>query len=125
MDRIDMWIEVGPIAHEKLLEKVERTGETDDARTTVAAARDIQLKRFQKPERLNSGMSPSGLAHHAKLTNDCADILNQAARKMNLSPRAYHRCIKLARTIADLDNAQNIQAPHILEALQYRPKQEV
>lgn len=124
MDRIDIWIEVGAVEHSKLLEKPSETDETTKARTSVARARAIQLERFRLPERLNSGMTPSGLAHHAQLSDSCAHILNTAAEKMNLSPRAYHRCIKLARTIADLDQASSISEPHILEALQYRPKQE-
>lgn len=125
MDRIDMWIEVGAVKHKKLLEQPKNSGESDEARHIVAQARAIQLERFRLPERLNSGMTPTGLAHHAKLSDDCANILNQAAAKMGLSPRAYHRCIKLARTIADLEHSSDIQEHHILEALQYRPKQEL
>jgi len=124
MDRIDMWIEVGAIEHSKLLEKPTNTGESDKARSTVLKAREKQFARFKVPERLNSGMSPAGLSHHATLSESCANILNTAAEKMSLSPRAYHRCIKLARTIADLEDATDIQENHILEALQYRPKKE-
>jgi len=125
MDRIDMWIEVGAVEHSKLLEKTEDSGETTAAQQTISRARALQLERFKLPERLNSGMSPSGITHHAKLSTTCADILNKAASKMSLSPRAYHRCIKLARTIADLEQSGDIQESHILEALQYRPKQEI
>ncbi|MBL4644564.1 MAG: YifB family Mg chelatase-like AAA ATPase [Candidatus Pacebacteria bacterium] len=125
MDRIDMWIEVGAVEHSKLLEIPKDSGETKAAQLTIAQARAIQLDRFKLSERLNAGMSPSGLAHHAKLSIACADILNKAATKMNLSPRAYHRCIKLSRTIADLEHSQDIKETHILEALQYRPKQEI
>ncbi|MAZ67279.1 magnesium chelatase [bacterium] len=125
MDRIDMWIEVGAVRHEKLLEQPKNTKESDEVRRIVAQARAIQLERFRLPERLNSGMTPTGLAHHAKLTDACAQILNKAAEKMSLSPRAYHRCIKLARTIADLEHSTDIQEQHVLEALQYRPKQEL
>lgn len=124
MDRIDMWIEVGPIKHSQLLEKVTDTGESTIARETIAKARAIQMERFRLPERLNAGMTPTGLAHHAPLSDSCAAILNTAASKMNLSPRAYHRVIKLARTIADIEHSKDIQEPHLLEALQYRPKQE-
>ena len=124
MDRIDMWIEVGAVEHSKLLEQPETNGESDEARHVVARARAIQLERFKLPERLNSGMTPRGLTHHAHLSESCGALLNNAATKMNLSPRAYHRCIKLARTIADLDHSKDIQESHILEALQYRPKQE-
>jgi len=125
MDRIDMWIEVGAVEHSKLLEIPEDSGETRDAQLAIAQARALQLDRFKNPERLNSGMSPTGLAHHAKLSTTCADILNKAAKQMGLSPRAYHRCIKLSRTIADLEHSEDITEKHILEALQYRPKQEL
>lgn len=124
MDRIDMWIEVGAIAHEKLLEQASELDETKTVRLQVARARAMQNERFKRPERLNSGMSPQGLAHHAHLSEACAEILNTAAKRMSLSPRAYHRCIKLARTIADLEQAPEIAEKHILEALQYRPKEE-
>lgn len=124
MDRIDMWIEVGAIDHQQLLEKSAPAGETEAARTKIAQARAIQLARFKRPERLNSGMSPDGLSHHAHLSDACADILNAAARKLDLSPRAYHRVIKLSRTIADLAGEKDINEDHIFEALQYRPKQE-
>jgi magnesium chelatase family protein len=124
MDRIDMWIEVGAIEHSKLLEKPNESGESDAIRKKITRARTLQKKRFKKTDRLNSGMTPKGLVHHASLSEKCANILNTAATKMDLSPRAYHRCIKLARTIADIEDSKDIQESHILEALQYRPKQE-
>lgn len=124
MDRIDMWIEVGAVAHSKLLEAPEAEGESEKLRSIVANARAIQYKRFKQHDRLNSGMSPRGLTHHATLSDACAATLNAAAAKMRLSPRAYHRCIKLARTIADIEGSSTITEVHILEALQYRPKRE-
>lgn len=124
IDRIDMWVEVGAIAHDALLAHTKERGETKRAQLAIARARALQRKRFKKPERLNAGMSVRGLTHHATLTPLCADILNDAAKKLDLSPRAYHRSIKLARTIADLEEAEAIAEAHILEALQYRPKQD-
>ena len=56
------------------------------------------------------------------IKDEVKKILNDSAEKLNLSARAYHRVIKLARTIADLDGSENIKTPHILEALQYRPR---
>ncbi len=124
MDRIDMWIEVGAVEHTKLLEAPTNDGESEKLRALVARARSVQHDRFKHVDRLNSGMSPKGLAHHAPLSETCATTLNTAAAKMRLSPRAYHRCIKLARTIADIENSRDIAEAHILEALQYRPKRE-
>ena len=70
----------------------------------------------------NSEMGVKELKKFALLSEKVKDILNSAAGKLDLSARAYHRVIKLSRTIADLDNAENIEENHILEALQYRPK---
>ncbi|MDP2650079.1 MAG: YifB family Mg chelatase-like AAA ATPase [bacterium] len=124
MDRIDMWIEVGAIDHKRLSEKRVRTKETQDAREIIARAREAQEARFKKHGRLNSGMSSRGLEHHVPLTAHITKVLNAAAERMGLSPRAYHRCIKLARTVADLGSAKDITEDHMLEALQYRPKQD-
>ena len=70
----------------------------------------------------NSEMGVKELKKFAVLSEKVKNILNYAAGKLDLSARAYHRVIKLSRTIADLDGAENIEANHILEALQYRPK---
>ena len=100
-------------------------------------AREIQKKRFaaenkaKKSKRknefetgvmTNSEMGVKELKKFAVLSERVKEILNSAAGKLDLSARAYHRVIKLSRTIADLDNAENIEENHILEALQYRPK---
>lgn len=127
MDRVDMWIEVGAIDHAELSKK---RGKVTDEQTLQAIeqinlARGKQQERFKKEGRLNAGMSSRGLEHHAPLSSAAADLLNKAATEMGLSPRAYHRVIKLARTIADLANETDITENHLLEALQYRPKQVV
>ncbi len=128
MDRIDMWIEVGAIDHAELSKKRGKVSseQTTRASTEVAHARAIQSERFKKggAGRLNAGMSSRGLEYHAELSTEVATLLNKAAKSMALSPRAYHRVIKLARTIADLAGEQNIKDSHILEALSYRPKAE-
>lgn len=123
IDRIDIWIEVPEIKHEILLVK-NKTQETSSmVKEKVVLARNIQSERFKNyPIKTNAEMSPKELLQFANLTKDLQDILNQAAKRLGLSARAYHRVIKLARTIADLDNKQNIEAGHILEALQYRAK---
>jgi magnesium chelatase family protein len=125
MDRIDMWIEVGQIDHKKLSEKsIETTKETEKAKENISNARTKQTYRFSKESNTsyNSDMSAKQLSKYAPLCESAAQTLNQAAQKMDLSPRAYHRVIKLARTIADLKQSEDITEMDILEALSYRPK---
>lgn len=124
MDRIDMWIEVGAIDHKELSKKRGKVGDkqSQKAAEEIAQARGTQQKRFKKAGRLNAGMSARGLEHHASLGDTEARLLNTAAKELGLSPRAYHRVIKLARTIADLASDADIKEKHLLEALQYRPK---
>ncbi len=122
MDRIDMWIEVGQVAHEKLLKNKIGTGQNEatKAKKMVSIARKEQENRGKR----NAQMDNRDLSKYAKLSKEAKQILNLSAKKQDLSPRAYHRVIKLARTIADLEQAQDITQNHILEALSYRPKQE-
>ncbi len=122
MDRIDMWIEVGQVAHEKLGKVETETGgtETNEARSKVQNARKKQFVRGGQ----NAQMTNKDIARHAKLSKEAQNILNLSAKKQDLSPRAYHRVIKLSRTIADLEQARDITEDHILEALSYRPKAE-
>jgi magnesium chelatase family protein len=67
-------------------------------------------------------MGVRDLVNYVVLSDEVKNLLNDSARKLDLSPRSYHRVIKLARTIADLDQKENIETSHILEALQYRPR---
>jgi magnesium chelatase family protein len=121
MDRIDMWIEVGQVAHEKLLNETKDGGkETQNAKDSVQKARKMQKPRGKQ----NAQMNNKDIAKYAKPSKEAEQILNLSAKKQDLSPRAYHRVIKLARTIADLEQAKDITENHILEALSYRPKAE-
>ncbi len=125
LDRIDLWLEVPQIEHEKLSETGVSGESSDSIRERVAIAREIQRKRFDGGSRkilTNSEMGVRELKKFVVLSDSVKTILNQAAKKLDLSARAYHRVIKLARTIADLEESQNIAENHILEALQYRPK---
>ncbi len=125
MDRIDIWVTVGTVDYDKL-SATEQTGDkTHLIKDRVARARTIQTKRFKSSARkinTNSEMNVKDLALYAPLAPDIKKLLNDSAERLQLSARAYHRTIKLARTIADLEGSDSITTPHILEALQYRPR---
>jgi magnesium chelatase family protein len=126
MDRIDIWVTVGNVDYEKLSNVKQEGEKTYMIKERVKRARDIQLKRFKNSPRkitTNSEMNVKELNIYAPLTDEIKKLLNQSAERLQLSARAYHRTIKLARTIADLEGSENITASHILEALQYRPRE--
>lgn len=124
IDRIDLWIEVPRISHEKLSAKKTSEG-SQTIKNRVIEARKVQEKRFAKFNRKissNSEMTARDIEEMIDLDPSVTQILNASAEKLGLSGRAYHRVIKLARTIADLDGSEKIGTNHILEAIQYRPK---
>ncbi len=121
MDRIDMWIEVPNIDYEKLSAKKVLSDQSAHIRKMVEETRQKQVTRFST-QKTNSEMSVSDIDAHITLTPSLKNILNSSAKHFNLSARGYHRVLKLARTIADLENSENIEQPHLLEALQYRQK---
>ena len=123
VDRIDLWLEVPQIEHEKLSDMQDSGESSKEIQKRVVKAREIQKNRLKGTKLLtNSEMSVRELKKFAMLSENVKNILNQAAQRLDLSGRAYHRVIKLSRTIADLEGADQIKEPHILEALQYRPK---
>lgn len=121
MDRIDLWIPVEHIDYEKLgnSHHAEKSGMIKDR---VKQTRDKQFNRFNTYQKLNAHMQSKDV-EQLEMTDSARQALNKSAQMMKLSPRAYHRVIKLARTIADLESSGIITDDHILEALQYRPKQ--
>ncbi|MCR4311629.1 MAG: YifB family Mg chelatase-like AAA ATPase, partial [Candidatus Taylorbacteria bacterium] len=124
IDRIDIWLEVPRISHKKLSD-AGSAETTDTIRKRVMNARDIQVKRFAKHKRnidSNSYMNARDIEKMIQLDDKVKNLLNISAERLGLSGRAYHRCIKLARTIADLAEEEHITEAHILEAIQYRPK---
>ena len=126
-DRIDMWVSVGEIPMEQLTvnSRQPTRKQTQMAREQVGAARRVQRVRFAhvKDVLTNADMGPRHIEKYANLSSKAEDALVAAARAMKLSPRGYHRTIKLARTVADLAGSEAIEPPHMLEALQYRARE--
>lgn len=122
VDRIDMWVEVPHIDISLLAQKKITSHQTKEASEKVLTAREKQKGRFGTPNKTNGLLSVKELRKHVYLDKNSEQTLARAAKALDLSPRSYHRIIKLARTIADLDNRENVEEVHILEALQYRPK---
>ncbi len=110
------------IDYEQLADR--RSGErSDDVRGRVEHARAIQARRFAGTEKLtNADMGPKEVQKFARLDEAGEQLVRMAVRQLSLSARAYHRVLKLARTIADLAGVEHIRSEHVAEALQYRPR---
>ena len=130
LDRIDIHIEVPRVDYEKL--SGDRMGETSESiRARVQAARNIQQSRFTNSQFTNhqstdiicnADMRLGEIRRFCRLQDEGQRLMRAAMTQLNLSARAYHRILKLARTIADLAGSEEIQSAHLAEALQYRPK---
>ena len=123
LDRIDLHITVPEVEIEKL-DTHYQSEKSENIRKRVNKARQKQVARYQKIPNLvaNADMNTKQVKKFAILDQATKNLLQKAAKKMNLSARSYFKVIKVARTIADLDEANNITAKHIAEALQYRPQ---
>lgn len=121
LDRIDLHVEVTPISYDELTLSTPQEG-SKAIRERVIAARLIQKMRFENSEGVhcNAQMSTKDLEAYCKLTSDVNEILKNAMDRLGLSARAYDRILKVARTIADLENEESISAAHIAEAIQFR-----
>ena len=121
LDRIDIHIEIVPVPFEKLSE-LKDAEPSEKVRERVMKARQIQEERFKDIQGVycNAQMSSKQMRTFAQIDKAGSELLKNAMQRLNLSARAYDRIIKVARTIADLDNAENILSNHIAEAINYR-----
>ncbi len=122
LDRVDVFVEVPPVEYEKLVDE-EPAEDSTLPRQRVEQARDIQRKRFRESGFLcNSEMGPAEVWKFCPLDETAKGLLQAATQRLNLSARAFHRILKVSRTIADLDDAGEITVAHLAEALQYRSR---
>lgn len=120
LDRIDLHIEV-PRLHFDKLESKHSAEKSESIRNRVENARLVQSKRFKSSDILtNSEMLSNQIKKYCPLDSASLELLRQAVSTFHLSARGYHRLIKVARTIADIEQSKNITAAHISEAIQYR-----
>ncbi|WP_339887066.1 YifB family Mg chelatase-like AAA ATPase [uncultured Flavobacterium sp.] len=121
LDRIDIHIEVTPVPFEKLTE-TRKAESSVEIRKRVTKAREIQSLRYESFENLhyNAQMSSKQVRQYCELSEASLQMLKTAMERLNLSARAYDRILKVARTIADLEQSENVNSNHIGEAIQYR-----
>ncbi|SHJ05362.1 YifB family Mg chelatase-like AAA ATPase [Lutispora thermophila] len=120
MDRIDLHIEVKPVKFNDLSSD-SRSESSSSIKERVNKARDIQLKRYSNEGiYFNSQLKPKHMSKYCKIGQKEKALLQSAFEKYNMSARAYNRILKVARTIADLDNSDTIKSNHIAEAIQHR-----
>ena len=117
LDRIDIHIEVPALSHKELQESSETIETSHEVKLRIIAAQ--QLQRLRRDHN-NAYLSNKEIEQDCQLSEKNQQVLQKTMEKMNLSARAYHRVLKLARTIADLEKSQNIQLHHLTESISYR-----
>ena len=124
LDRIDMHIEVPRVDYEKL--SGDRLGEISETiRARVEKARARQRERLAGTNlQCNGDMGSAEVRQYCVIEKASKSLLRAAMQQMQMSARAYHRILKLARTIADLAGSDKIETPHLAEAIQYRPRKQ-
>lgn len=122
LDRIDIVLNVQKVEHKHLLHDASGESESVAMKIRIRAARKRQADRFNSESRYNTHMSNRDIVSVAMLNPDTKEFLETAAAKLALSARSYMKVIRVARTIADLDDSESIETSHVTEALQYRPR---
>lgn len=123
LDRIDIHIDVPAVNYKELRDKAQAPEGSSQIRSRVMRAREVQLDRFAaNKERIysNAQMGSKQIRAYCELSTDCERLLERAMTQQGLSARAHDRILKVARTVADLENAAHIAPKHIAEAIQYR-----
>jgi magnesium chelatase family protein len=129
LDRIDLFVDVPRVAYEKLA-STARGEPSARVAERVQEAREVQRRRFGRDgatgTALNAEMNPSQVREFAQLqlASGAGELLKLAVQQLNLSARAFHRVLKLARTIADLAGSDTIEQAHLAESIQYRERVE-
>ena len=120
LDRIDIQVEVNQVNYNKIKEE-KATESSKEIKNRVNKARKIQQERYKEYGIYsNSELTPKLINKYCKIDNKTSKILEDAFNKLGFSARAYNRILKVARTIADLDEKENIELQHVAEAIQYR-----
>lgn len=122
IDRIDLFTDVENVDHKTLLGSHSDQETSQEIARRVRRARDVQRNRFNNKTKTNNDMSSKEVNALLNIEEAAKTLMDNAASKLELSPRSYMRSLKVSRTIADLDGSEKVKTKHVSEALQYRPK---